>query len=375
MALTTVNQGLLSTDAQYTGFKNRLINGNMVIDQRNAGAAVTPSVNAVVYTVDRWAFYGSVSPNRFSVQQNAGSVTPPVGFTNYLGFTVTSAYTPTGTDEQVFIQNIEGFNFADMMWGTASAQPVTLSFWVRSSVTGTHSGSIRNTNGYTRGYPFTFPISAANTWEYKTVTIQGDTGGTWSTGNTIGMQLCFNLGSGPSVLGTPNVWGTTYAFDGATGSVQLSATSGATFYITGVQLEKGSTATSFDYRPIQTELDLCYRYCFAWRTDALGYTNYGRFPVSFNTSTTECNTDIFFPKPMRTTAYSLSWNNKAYSEYFVTGGGATGSSIVLNTDANGMNWINIRFTGMTGTSLTTGGLSGIRLTNVIDGALIISTEL
>jgi hypothetical protein len=244
----------------FVGMKNRIINGAMVIDQRNAGASVTPIAPGLTYTVDRWGFFNSTSTNRFSAQQNAGSVTPPAGFTNYLGLTVTSAYTPSGSNEQFLSQQIEGLNVADLGWGTANAQAVTASFWVRSSLTGTHSGSVRNPNGYSRSYPFTFTVNAANTWEQKTVTIPGDTGGTWNVNNSAGIQFGFNLGSGSSSLGTAGAWSTTNAFTGATGSLQVSATSGATFYITGVQLEKGSTATSFDYRPYGTELALCERY-------------------------------------------------------------------------------------------------------------------
>ena len=242
------------------GFRNRIINGDMRIDQRNGGASVSPAAPALTYTVDRWGFFNSTSTNRFSVQQNAGSVTPPAGFTNYLGLTVTSAYTPSGSDEQFLSQQIEGLNVADLGWGTANAQAVTASFWVRSSLTGTHSGSVRNPNGYSRSYPFTFTVNAANTWEQKTVTIPGDTGGTWNTSNSAGIQFGFNLGSGSSSLGTAAAWSTTNAFTGATGSVQVSATSGATFYITGVQLEAGTVATPFERRPYGTELSLCERY-------------------------------------------------------------------------------------------------------------------
>ena len=242
------------------GFRNRLINGGMVIDQRNAGASVSPGASALTYTIDRWGFYNSTANNRFSVQRNAGNVARPSGFTNYLGFTVTSAYTPSGTDQQIFSQQIEGFNVSDLAWGTAAAQSVTVSFWAYSSLTGTHSGAIRNPNGYSRSYPFTFTVSAANTWEQKTVTIPGDTGGTWNTDNNSGMQLAFNLGSGSSSLGTAGVWNTTNAFTGATGSVQVSATNGATFYITGVQLEAGTVASPFERRDYGRELIMCQRY-------------------------------------------------------------------------------------------------------------------
>jgi len=242
------------------GFRNRIINGGMVIDQRNNGGSVNPAIGAVTYSVDRWGFYNSTGTNRFSVQRNAGAVTPPVGFTNYLGFTVTSAYTPASNDEQIFYQQIEGFNASDLGWGTANAKAVTLSFWVRSSLTGAQSGAIRNPNGYARGYPFSFTINAANTWEYKTVTIPGDTGGTWDTTNGGCIWTGFNLGSGASRLSTAGVWNTTTGPVGVTGSVQVSATSGAAFYITGVQLEAGSVATPFERRPFGTELALCERY-------------------------------------------------------------------------------------------------------------------
>jgi hypothetical protein len=244
----------------FVGMKNRLINPAMVIDQRNAGGVVTPGAAALTYIIDRWGFFNSTANNRFNAQRNAGTVTPPSGFKNYLGFTVTSAYTPSGADQQTTSQQIEGFNISDLDWGTANAQTVTLSFWVRSSLTGTHSGALRNPNGYTRSYPFSFTISLANTWEYKTITIAGDTGGSWNSDNSAGVQVAFNLGSGSSSLGTAGAWNTTNAYTGATGSVQVSATNSATFYITGVQLEKGSTATSFDYRPYGTELALCQRY-------------------------------------------------------------------------------------------------------------------
>jgi hypothetical protein len=244
------------------GFRNRIINGNMVIDQRTAGASVNPPTAIGAYTVDRWGFYNSTSTNRFSVQQNAGAVTPPAGFTNYVGLTVTSAYTPASNDEQLFYQQVEGFNCSDLGWGTANAQTVTLSFWVRSSLTGAHSGAIRNPTGYARGYPFSFTVNAANTWEYKTVVIPGDTGGTWNTTNGGGIWAGFNLGSGASRLSTANVWNTTTGPVGVTGSVQISATNGATFYITGVQLEAGSVATPFERRDYGRELLMCQRYFY-----------------------------------------------------------------------------------------------------------------
>jgi hypothetical protein len=256
MPLTTVNPGLLDTQAQYTGFKNRIINGQMQIDQRNAGASVTPTAGGT-YQLDRWGCTISAS-SKYSVQQNAGSVTPPSGFTNYLGITSLSAYSVSSSDYFAQYQPIEGFNVADLGWGTANASPVTLSFWVRSSLTGTFGGAIRN-NGANRSYPFTYTISAANTWEQKSLTIAGDTTGTWLTNNGTGVQVLFGLGVGSTFSGTAGAWAAGN-FVSATGAVSVVGTSGATFYITGVQLEVGTVATSFDYRPYGTELALCQRY-------------------------------------------------------------------------------------------------------------------
>jgi hypothetical protein len=238
-----------------TGFKNRIINGDMRIDQRNAGLSVTP-VNAQ-YVTDRWQCFLTAA-SKFTEQQNAGSVTPPVGFTNYLGITSSSAYSITSTDVFTITQPIEGFNTADLAWGTANAATVTLSFWVRSSLTGTFGGCINN-GAANRAYPFTYTISAANTWEQKSVTIAGDTTGTWLNTTGLGIRVQFGLGVGSTASGTAGAWtaGNLYS---ATGAVSVVGTNGATFYITGVQLEKGSTATSFDYRPYGTELQLCYRY-------------------------------------------------------------------------------------------------------------------
>ena len=242
----------------YYGFKNRIINGAMAIDQRNAGASVTPTATGSnVYLLDRWSCVLSQS-SKFSVQQNVGSVTPPAGFTNYLGTTSLSAYSVLTGDYFLVGQLIEGLNVADLAWGTANAATVTLSFWVRSSLTGTFGGSITN-SAQNRSYPFSYTISSANTWEQKSITIAGDTSGTWLTTNGIGIKVYLGLGVGATYSGTAGAWAGSGIFS-ATGATSVVGTSGATFYITGVQLEKGSTATSFDYRPYGTELALCKRY-------------------------------------------------------------------------------------------------------------------
>jgi len=257
MGIQTVSQALSNENGGFSpfGFKNRIINGAMVIDQRNAGASVTPNGT---YTLDRW--YGDNSQTgKFTVQQNAGAVTPPAGFINYLGVTSSSpGYSLLTTDEFRIGQQIEGLNVADLAWGTASAATVTLTFWVRSSLTGAFGGALGN-SANNRSYPFTYTISVANTWEQKTVTIAGDTSGTWLTTNGKGINVQFSLGCGSTYSGTANIWAGAFYIQ-PTGSTSVVSTSGATFYITGVQLEKAPQATAFDYRSHGTELALCQRY-------------------------------------------------------------------------------------------------------------------
>jgi hypothetical protein len=241
-------------------FKNRIINGDMRIDQRNNGASVT--VDSTKYIVDRWRGEtgGSTGGGVFTGQQ---STVAPVGFTNSLLCTVTTTDTSLGTgDLSEIAQIIEGFNVADLGWGTANAKTVTLSFWVRSSVTGSYSIGFQN-NGNNRSYVAVYTINAANTWEQKTITVIGDTSGTWLTNNGIGFQIrwCFATGSN-RVASTADTWEGANRIAISSTSNPLMGTNGATFYITGVQLEVGTVASSFEYRPYGTELQLCQRYFY-----------------------------------------------------------------------------------------------------------------
>lgn len=317
--------------------KNRIINGAMMIDQRNAGASVTGSSSVDVFPVDRWNIPCAVS-SKLTAQQNAGSVTPPAGFVNYLGVTSSSAYSVSSTDYFFAQHRIEGLNVADLGWGTASAQTITISFWVRSSLTGTFSGALNN-SAFNRSYPFSFTVSSANTWEQKTVTIAGDTSGTWLTTNGIGLNLRLCLGSGSTRLSTGGSW-QAGNYDGVTGATSVVGTSGATFYITGVQLEKGSTATSFDYRPYGTELALCQRYYFGdfLQTGGVCYggTNavfYPRYPVpmraaptfSFKSGTTQ-NIDIYgVSNAGRSLDFADSINTYGFRASFLIPAGPTGT--------------------------------------------------
>ena len=244
-------------------FRNRIINGNMAIDQRNNGASGT-SVDS--YTVDRWYIY-QVPSSKGTWQQNAGSVTPPNSFKNYLGFTTTSAYSVTSSDEFTITQKIEGFNVSDLGFGTASASTFTFTFWVRSSLTGTFGGAFTNAAA-DRSYPFSYTISAANTWEQKTITLTGDTTGTWNTTNGAGLAVVFSLGVGSGKSATAGSW-QAGKFLSTTGATSVVGTNGATFYITGVQLEAGAVATPFEQIDYGRELIMCQRYF--WRTDGLGF--------------------------------------------------------------------------------------------------------
>jgi hypothetical protein len=236
--------------------KNRLINGAMVIDQRNAGASVT--ANDSVFPVDRFFYYAYVN-GKGTLQQNAGSVTTPTGFKKYLGFTSTSAYSIAAGESLTICQKIEGFNTADLDFGTANAKTITVSALVYSSLTGTFGGSVQN-SARNRSYPFSYTISTANTWTQISVTIAGDTSGTWiGATNGVGMYLHFSVGAGATYSGTAGAWaGADY--QSATGATSVVGTNGATFYITGVQLEVGSSATGFEYVNYQTSIANCQRY-------------------------------------------------------------------------------------------------------------------
>jgi hypothetical protein len=237
--------------------RNRIINGAMTINQRAFSGAITADNT---YTLDRW-YLQSSQASKITVSQNAGSVTPPAGFANYFGVTSSSAYSVTSGDYFAITQIIEGFNTADLNFGSASAKTITLSAWVYSSLTGTFGGCVTN-GAFNRSYPFTYTISSANTWTQISVTIAGDTTGTWvGATNGRGMYIQFGLGVGSTYNGTAGSWSAN-GYVSATGATSVVGTNGATFYITGVQLEVGTQATGFEYRQYGTEMTLCQRYYY-----------------------------------------------------------------------------------------------------------------
>jgi hypothetical protein len=341
--------------------KNRIINGAMVIDQRNAGASVT-GTNGAIYPVDRFPIYGSQN-SKLTAQQNAGSVTPPVGFSNYLGVTSSSAYSVVSSDYFMLSQRIEGFNIADLNWGTANAKTVTLSFWVRSSLTGTFGGSLVNNAG-NRNYPYTYTISSANTWEQKSVTIAGDTSGTWLTTNGMGIALYFGLGVGSTYSGTAGAWGTGELYS-ATGATSVVGTNGATFYITGVQLEVGSTATSFDTRSYGQELLLCQRYYTLIAKAANFY-----FCGGYYYATNSLIGHMTLPVQMRTTPTSAISSGAGYYAFYSNGTG------------NNLNSLTVAFSNNQTLTITnsaqasgTSGYAGGFYTNYPDSFVAVQAEL
>jgi hypothetical protein len=337
--------------------KNRIINGAMVIDQRNAGASVSGNNN---YTLDRWQALVSAS-GKYTVQQDAGAVTPPAGFTDYLGVTSSSAYSVASGDYFTVTQRIEGYNIADLGWGTANAKTVTLSFWVRSSLTGTFGGSLRNASS-NRSYPFSYTISAATTWEYKTITIAGDTSGTWGSTNGTGIELNFSMGAGTAFSGTAGAWAGTNLFS-ATGATSVVGTNGATFYITGVQLEVGSTATSFDYRPYGTELQLCQRYYYR----STQYSTFSPVGVGRAWSGTTGNAPFYLPVPMRA---SQTITYSALSDFDIV---TVGSPTSIGNDGSGPNNVKIGWAKSSG--VTSGALYQFEFGNTTSGWLGFSAEL
>ena len=301
MSFGVVQAEKVTTESGYSlgagnasSFKNRIINGGMQFNQRYGSTAFTNAATNE-YSLDRWSCYGT-NASKFTIQR---STTAPAGFTYSLLVTSLAATTPGSTDIYIFRQYIEGNNVADLGWGSASAKPITVSFWARSSVTGTYACIIKN-GAENRSYGFTYTINAADTFEYKTVTIQGDTTGGWSTDTALGMQIVFSLGAGASAgLISAGSWQSTNAW-GVTGQSNLITTSGATLYISGVQIEVGTVATSWDFRSYGTELALCQRYYVDLANNGGSVQNTYRAIGFASTYTTTAGTYITqVPVPMR----------------------------------------------------------------------------
>ena len=340
-ATTSIN-GFTPSVSNMAG-RNRIINGDMRIDQRNAGAAVTLD-GSESFPVDRFPC-GDVTDGAFTAQQVSDA---PVGFLNSLKCTITSADASLTTTQAAYCKhNIEGLNVSDFNWGTANAKTITLSFWVKSSLTGTFGGSLRN-YGATRSYPYSYTISAANTWEYKTITIAGDTTGTWLVNNGEGLNVQFSLGAGPDRLGTAGAWVSSNNV-GAIGQTNLISTNGATWQITGVQLEEGSVATPFEHRQYGQELVNCLRYF--WKVAPILQCGGETQTQAGNTAKVLLN----FPVPMRA---SPSGSVTGNMQYYNGTSWVTATTTVLDTNVwSGAIGINVGSNGLPSGSSTSWNIS------------------
>jgi hypothetical protein len=318
-------ESYMRAQGTFAGNRNRIINGAMLIDQRQSGASVTPVDNQ--YSLDRWhtqvaqsaklSIQKMDSANSSATGYESGSA--PAGFTNSLKVTSLSSYSVVTGDYFAVDQPIEAYNLVDLNWGTANAKTVTLSFWVKSSLTGTFGGAIAN-GAFNRSYPFTYTIVAANTWEQKFITIPGDTSGTYGTTNGRGVYVQFGLGSGSTYSGTPGSWSGT-AYITSTGATSVVGTNAATWYLTGVQFEAGSTATPFENRQFGTELQLCQRYF--WRSTT---STYNAIAAGVCSSGTDSNIYVQYPTAMRASP-TFSYNGTVYI-------GTTGARGITSIAAN-----------------------------------------
>jgi hypothetical protein len=361
-SITFPDQTQMST-ATGGSFRNRIINGDMRIDQRNAGASVSFNSSSNL-AVDRFKTYNTVGSGS-TVQR---STTASAGFNNSMLFTVGTGASPGAADECRFFQAIEGFNVSDLGFGTASAATVTISFRVRSSITGTYALNLRNDAG-NRSYVATYTIDAANTWETKTVTIAGDTSGTWATNNSTGILLQFDLGSGSNANTTAGAW-QAGNFGRTSACVNWIATNGATFYITGVQLEQGSTATEFERRPIGTELALCQRYYYRQTKTSTASGVASAFAM-LQLWSNAWHSLIQFPVTLRS---APSFESSAAATFFYHCGGVANAALT-SINISGSNGDSARLEGGT-TYSATQGLSGqLAMANSSTAFLGFSAEL
>ena len=301
-AITTAADGtctakLTSVGGQQLSNRNLLINGDMQISERN-GTTSTAYTNAQ-YSLDRWQIVNDNASSRFTTQQVTDA---PVGFYHSLKMTSSSAHTPLSGEVFGVGQKIEGYNTNWLEFGTSNAKSITISFFVKSSLTGTFGGSVLN-HGMTRGFPWTYTISSANTWERKTVTVVGCPDGTWDPFNTTGIRVHWSMGAHANRSDTAGQWSsTTYSFH-PTGATDVVATNGATLQITGCQVEVGDTATTFEHRNIGDELLRCKRYYYQeTRSGTTGGNGAGIFALGMtaNSSGGSIYATMNHPVEMRT---------------------------------------------------------------------------
>jgi len=348
---------------QFGGRRNIIINGRMDLDQRNGGSEVVPASDA--YTLDRFR-YNASQASKLKVQQNAQADTPPEGFSNYLGVTVNATHTVASTDNFFLTYFVEGFDSAHLDFGKSTAKTVTLSFYVRSTLTGTFSGSIVN-SAENRAYPYTYTISSADTWERKTITIAGDTSGTWiGATNGKGLMLTFSLGMGSNFTGTAGQWNGAQDFGAAGDIVKLVENSSAEWKMTGLQLEVGSQATPFEHRSFGEELALCQRYYHEQGRVETGH-NYEGLAIAnaYTTSAARCH--YFLPTMMRAIPTFT-----ATGSFELLGSSAGSITGIALADGGGNPSVGLNITA---SSITDGHAFQLRSSNDADAVFTFDAEL
>lgn len=339
--------GVIGGGAGGFGYRNRALNGDFRVSQVNVASAVTinnAGTGGHHFVIpDQWGAWGVAAAGVYTCQQ--ASATPPAGLTNYLHVVVTTAdASPAAGSIYNFSQPIEASQIQDLQYGAAGAQTITLSFQVRSSLTGSFSGSLKN-SATNYSYPFSYTIGSANTWTAETVTIAGPTAGTWLSGpGVIGVSIVFDMGTGSTGRGTAGSWSANN-YSGVTGAVRLISTNAATFDLTAVQFERGSIATSFEVRPLPTEITFCQRFLstsFSWGTapaDGLGASLGEFYFLAGKAGAASEVSGLRFPVPMcvapTITLYNPRISGTAGQAADITVGADCSSTSTTNTSLNG----------------------------------------
>jgi len=348
-AITLASDGTATAKITNRSNINLITNGDMQISQRNETSSISPTNN--IFTVDRWQAVNDNASSKFTAQQVTEA---PVGFHNSLKLTSSSAYTPASNEVFGVGQKIEGLDTNWLEFGSANAKSITISFHVRSSLTGTFGGSVLNSD-MTRGYPFTYTISSADTWEKKTVTVAGATDGTWLTNNGIGIRVHFGLGATASRSGTANQWSSTQYTFFPTGATQVISTNAATLYLTGVKVEEGDVATDFEHRSYHDELLKCQRYYVEMGRAYSGESGYVLQGLQAYGTTSLFGVLAQLPVRMRTKPTCTVAGSITFANF--SGAGVYAPSSTLGVNQSSPTWIGTSGAGFSSAYFVQGGFS------------------
>ena len=354
----------LSPTISLSGFRNLIINGDMRIAQR--GTSTITGSGSAQFPVDRWSVFNNTGTVTFAQSTDA-----PAGFNASILATVTATGSYSSSGYTQITHKIEGSNCQDLAFGTASAKTIALSFWVKSSVVGTQAVSLKNGNASYRSYVTTYTIDVANTWEKKTVIIAGDTTGTWVVNQSTGLQVDFNLGAGTDYDTSVDSWvGGAFSKSSTSGAIDFVANSGATFRVTGVQLEQNLQPTPFEQRPIGVELALCQRYYYL-HTPSVGNTQKAISAGIWYTSS-QLHVPIKLAVTMRAQPTLVMPNGAGYYVAYQSGTAVSIGSLGLETGASSTTEVEIYAGGLSG---GTAGQACIFRTDNVNGSVAFSAEL